>query len=321
MGHVGCNRAARGESLAAFLQKRQREMNANESASDEIRASFANALNRHGYGFQYAVLKKCRDVAVDLEKNWSPSTWQALVSEFPVEVQSAGTKIDFILRRITRLSAPGLPVYLLAECKRANPALSNWCFARAPYVHHAWPLNYEPLIVERFNASGTDSFAVEVYHSVPSGYQLGLEVRHASKGDNRGESGEAIEKAASQVLRGLNGFVEMLNRNTQLLDEHPHAYLVPVIFTTANLFGSDVDLSDADLETGISDVKKESLKPLGWLCYQYHTSPGIKHSRSLLKKPSVLGNLMQTEYIRTVPIVTPGGIEPFFAWLSGLRFE
>jgi hypothetical protein len=132
---------------------------------------------------------------------------------------------------------------------------------------------------------------------------------------------DGIENAASQVLRGLNGFVETLNQNTQLLNEYPHAYIVPVIFTTANLRGSDADLSEADLKTGISDVNNKELKSLEWLCYQYHTSPGIKHSRSPLAKPSDLGTLMQSEYIRTLPIVSPTGIEPFLKWLSGIDFE
>jgi hypothetical protein len=291
----------------------------NESAISEIRESFAKALNRHGYGFQYAVLKKCEEIAVELANDWRIATWRPLVSEFPVEVQNTGTKIDFILQRVSR-RPPDIPVYLLAECKRANPALSIWCFARAPYVHHAWSSKYEPLIVERFR-SNAEASSFDVYHSVPEPYHIGIELRSKSKGDKEGESGHAIENAASQVLRGLNGFVETLNQNTQLLEKQPHAYIVPVIFTTANLWGSDANLSEADLKTGISDANSKELKPLGWLCYQYHTSPGIKHSRSPHTKPSHLGTLMQSEYIRTIPIVNPEGIEPFFTWLSGLRFE
>jgi len=148
-------------------QEVKEEMNPNnEDASEEIRALFSKELNRHGYGFQYAVLKKCEEVAAILEKNLTPATWAPLVSEFPVEVQRAGTKIDFILRRISRWAVPGVPVYLLAECKRANPALSNWCFARAPYVHHARSSTYEPLIVERFKSTA-DAEAVEAYYNVP----------------------------------------------------------------------------------------------------------------------------------------------------------
>ena len=316
------------KSVGSFLEFDEEMSTNNESAGDEnesaagdeIRALFSKELNRHGYGFQYAVLKKCGEVAAILQKNWMLSTWAPLVSEFPVEVQSAGTKIDFILRRISRRAGPGVPVYLLAECKRANPALSNWCFARAPYVHHAWSSTYEPLIVERFQ-SNAEAQAFMAYHSVPKSYHIGVEVRHKAKGDKEGESGKAIENAASQVLRGLNGFVETLNQNTQLLEQNPHAYIVPVIFTTANLWGSDANLFEADLETGVSDINKQELEPLEWLCYQYHTSPGIKHSRSPLVKPSALGALMQSEYIRTLPIVSPAGIEPFFQWLSGLYFE
>jgi hypothetical protein len=144
------------------------------------------------------------------------------------------------------------------------------------------------LIVERFK-SNAEASSFDVYHSVPESYHIGIEVRSKTKGDKEGESGQAIENAASQVLRGLNGFVETLNQNTQLLDGHPHAYILPVIFTTADIWGSDTNLSEADLKTGVSDVNDKELKPLGWLCYQYHTSPGIKHSRSPDTKPSALG--------------------------------
>ena len=40
----------------------------NEASGDEIRALFSKELNRHGYGFQYAVLKKCEEIAAILRK-------------------------------------------------------------------------------------------------------------------------------------------------------------------------------------------------------------------------------------------------------------
>jgi hypothetical protein len=291
-----------------------------EIASNEIRSAFSKALNSHGHAFQYAVLKKCRNVAQALERNAALSTWYPLASEFPVVVQGVGTRIDFVLRRVARRPSQDVPVYLLAECKRANPALSNWCFAKAPYVHHAWPEQFEPFIAERFQSSH-EAIGVEAYYSVPDAYHIGIEIKTKSKGDNKGESGQAIENAASQILRGLNGFIETLNQNIQLLHEQSHAYILPVIFTTAELYGSDAKLSDADLKSGLTNIADSELKLLSWICYQYHTSPGIKHTRSPIIKPQDLGPILQREYIRTIPIVNSAGIEPFFAWLSGLPFE
>jgi hypothetical protein len=44
----------------------------------------------------------------------------------PVSVGGKDTHVDFVLRTHE--------AFLVAECKRANPALANWCFARAPYI-------------------------------------------------------------------------------------------------------------------------------------------------------------------------------------------
>lgn|GEM_PF-6855316 len=90
-----------------------------------VKTGFEKILDSHGYGFQYSVLNLAHDLTCK-----GISRWIIESVEFPVEVQGAGTRIDFILR----LDGTNLPTFLLAECKKANPALSDWCFARAPYI-------------------------------------------------------------------------------------------------------------------------------------------------------------------------------------------
>ena len=93
---------------------------------------FEASLNQHGYGFQYSVLQ----TAWTFEQS-NNSSFVFEVAEFPVEVQNAGTRIDFILRRSKpniRISNSERPLFLVAECKRANPALADWCFVRAPFT-------------------------------------------------------------------------------------------------------------------------------------------------------------------------------------------
>ena len=96
-----------------------------------VEKGFAEILNRHGYGFQYAVLKQAHILADSRD-----SSWRFIASEFPVRVQGFDTRIDFILKRATD-NIFDQHFFLIAECKRANPAYSNWCFARAPYIHNA----------------------------------------------------------------------------------------------------------------------------------------------------------------------------------------
>lgn len=105
-----------------------------ETMSEEFTQSFAKVLNRHGYGFQFSVLKKADELARQRK-----SAWDFEVCEFPVE-GGPGTRIDFVLSRPPRRGDGSKYYFLIAECKRANPALSNWCFARAPFTrHNAFP--------------------------------------------------------------------------------------------------------------------------------------------------------------------------------------
>jgi hypothetical protein len=47
------------------------------------------ALNRHGYGFQFAIVRRALELSQARESPWSMP-----VTEFPVEVQGHGTRVD-----------------------------------------------------------------------------------------------------------------------------------------------------------------------------------------------------------------------------------
>ncbi|HKC63631.1 MAG TPA: hypothetical protein VKB86_08335, partial [Pyrinomonadaceae bacterium] len=218
----------------------------NEEHELQVKKTFSDVLNRHGYGFQYSVLNLANKLFIARNSSW---LFQAV--EFPVEVKGYSTRIDFILKR---KSEPTF--FLLAECKRANPALSNWCFVRAPYIHRNHSDGYEPVIMEHAQ-SGYAASVTAYAKERPSAYNpchIGLEVRSNAKGDTQGESGKAIEDAASQVLRGLNGMVELLSKNRHILSNWKRADFLPVIFTTAQLWLSNAELSSADIQTGKVDL-------------------------------------------------------------------
>ena len=239
-----------------------------------------------------------------------------MVSEFPVEVQGQGTRIDFILKHRT------MPTYMLAECKRANPAVSNWCFAEAPYVQ----ANHRPkrMIIEhalldetnRVHAHATTWYVnKELYH-------IALEVKARQQaGDPTGRSARAIEEAATQVSKGLNGIVQAFARNLPLFRDQRRVDFLPVIFTTANLWTTDIELSSADVKTSKIDLSSSNFRSEPWILYQYHTSPGLKHSYSPEEKPDTLGGLMEREFVRTIAIVSPSGIPDFLDWSGAQEFE
>ncbi|MEZ4607771.1 MAG: hypothetical protein R2865_13500 [Deinococcales bacterium] len=99
--------------------------------------------------------------------------------------------------------------------------------------------------------------------------------------------------------------------------------LIPVIFTTANLWVSDADLTKADIETGNLDFSKyqHSFERVDWVYYQYQLSPGIKHTVSSSNtKVNSLDEILIQDYLRTVVIVGPGGIDKFLEIASTWRF-
>ena len=78
-----------------------------------------------------------------------------------------------------------------------------------------------------------------------------------------------------------------------------------------------MDLTSAEISTGKIDFSTHTLKEKEWLLYQYHLSPGIKHSLPPLSKPpKTLGQVLDSRYIRTILVVTARGIESFLKWAS-----
>jgi hypothetical protein len=285
---------------------------------EQVRNSFQKALNRHGYGFQFTVLEIAEHLVRKVDED-QRSRWRFLFSEVPVEVQGSGTRIDFILSR-SRSDKSSPFFYLIGECKRANPALSNWCFIRAPRVRRNQSKGNDSLLVETvIQTSGVDLFKIIVSNLNPltDAYHFGVEVRAAKPGEDKGESGRAIEDAVTQVLRGLNGYLEALSQNKQLVEGNI-THLLPVIFTTAQLWVSKADLGLAELATGNIDLSKDKFESVPWLWYQYHMSPGLKHTSISRPKDQIkVEEFIESKYIRTVAIVSPGGIEDFLLYTSG----
>lgn len=97
--------------------------------------------------------------------------------------------------------------------------------------------------------------------------------------------------------------------------------ILPVIFTTAKLWLSDVDLSQSDLRSGEVDLKNSPFESVPWVCYQYHLSPGIKHSYWMGNAPDDIPSLLDLDYIRSIFVVSPDGIEDFFYRTSYLDID
>jgi hypothetical protein len=275
----------------------------------DLERSFNTLLNSHGYPFQYTVL----DVAKTLYQQ-GKSKWEFEVSEFPVCVQGQDTRIDFILKQ------QAFGCYLIAECKRSDPKFSNWCFVRAPSVrrdHRA-----EVFCVDQVQTDSLDTGVQGVglrRRLDDAAYHIGLPLKSREPDGESSKSRNAIEEAAGQVCRGLNGLIELLlSRPKDLV--RPRVFLVPVIFTTAKLWVSECDLASANVEDGYIKVPEGSLAEAPLVFYQYHVSPKLKHSRQLIQRPSELADVLSAYYVRTIPIVNAAGVEAFLTAFDPASF-
>jgi hypothetical protein len=95
------------------------------SVPDGISKGFLSVLNRHGYGFQNAVLERCLSCA-------GVFPWKEAVLEYSLTLNGRETHADFVLGSGTHL--------LGAECKRANGW--RWGFVRSG--GSSWTLNQRP---------------------------------------------------------------------------------------------------------------------------------------------------------------------------------
>jgi hypothetical protein len=276
-----------------------------------LKAVFESTLNWHGHPFQYAVIRRAHQL-----RDERRSSWIFEVSEFPVEVQGYHTRIDFILSQREE------PIYgslrfLVAECKRANPSLSDWFFVRAPYVGRGGPKR--EVLVEQIRRKGTESRAslgrLDLSDNI---YHLAFEVKNAAKGTPSGSGRGAIEDAATQVIRGVNGLIESLSKNWNYLPEDMPVTFIPVIFTTAKVWTSDLDLGTTDVVHGQVNLDSADITEKPWLWLQYHVSPGLKHTIDIQLEADPLqrtdlAKLLELEFARTIAIVGANGIDAFFA--------
>jgi hypothetical protein len=262
---------------------------------------FADALNRHGHPFQNSIIALADALLSHGASNWKPE-----VMEFPVAI-GLGTRIDLILLHCRT------GVRFIVECKRVNTAYSCWLFAKARKVFRdlrdnfiAEQVRYEEGI---FTANGLIVQGVPE----PQFYQIAHQIRTPNKTKENGPNNDAIEDAATQVCRGMNGLVNFYQNHHEALKAHPtnERVLIPAIFTTADLYTTDIDLSESHSNTGTINPDLLTASQTPFLYYQYHLSPGIKHGAPPANTFQELAHTLAAEYVRTIPIVSASGIEAF----------
>lgn len=283
-----------------------------------VQKGFETELNKNGFGFQFAVIKRIEELS---HKSKTLKIYP-LATEVPVEINDENTHIDIILKRVSSEYNLEIPIFLISECKRANPALSNWCFVKSPFTRNQGLEN--SLILEAIHWGANDGSKADEFRPnckiVPTSrsdfYHISHEIRSHEKGDASGTVRGNIEKAVSQVFRGMNGFVNFMMKNSHLLRNEKITYFLPVIFTTAQIWTSEINLSEASIDEGKISIEDGNLERKNWVLFEYNQSPTLKHSFPIFPKQNDLALAIESEFSRTVAIVSASGIDDFIDWIS-----
>lgn len=271
-----------------------------ESRDHTLVADFVASLNRHGYAFQHAVVQR----GAALFKA-GRTGWVFEATEFPVRTQDAVTHIDLVFR------AGNTDVYLVGECKRVDPALGTWGFARAPFTRRN--ARRDQLVFEELAADPSAKMSAAPFKfpwSRPP-YQIGTEIRTKATGDGSGGGRDSIERSVTQVLRGVNGLADRFYALPWDQLSGRHFRFVPAIFTTAEVWTTEADLREAELSSGRLPLEGFVAEQSGWIWFNYNLSPHLKHTVPLTKAPNTLSDSLIAESTRSVAIVSPAGIDDF----------
>lgn len=151
----------------------------------------------------------------------------------------------------------------------------------------------------------------------PNVWHLGFEVRTDEHGELGVKGRRAIDDAVVQAIRGMSGLAQWFSDHAGTVrsaafagpsEQAAKLLLMLAVFTTANLWTSAVDLSKADLATGVVPIEKEALKPVPWLFFNLPLASGVRHSIRPARQPKDLADALARHYARTVAIVSSSGI-------------
>lgn len=205
-------------------------------------------------------------------------------------------------------------MYLVGECKRADPAHANWCFLKAPYTRRnssEAELVFQEVV---YQAETLVTARPRTKHALLESTHLGFELRTGAKGEGSGGR-SAINDATTQVLRGSNGLLDHLFPEQRAYrGDRRNVVFVPVIFTTARLWVAKGDLSVADLTTGRLSEDWGELISVPWLWYTYNQSAALRHKLPSASQGQLsLSESLHAEYARTIAIVGSDGIDKFLS--------
>jgi hypothetical protein len=140
---------------------------------------------------------------------------------------------------------------------------------------------------------------------------IGVEVRTKAKGDGVGGSKDAIQQGVAQVLRGASGLANHFYSRDALEVARKSLKFVPAVFTTADLWVTDADLTTSELTSGRIPKEHFHIAQPGWLWFNHNLSPNLRHVVPGDTPLKSLAEVLVAESTRSVAIVNPRGLAEF----------
>ncbi|WKW13516.1 hypothetical protein Strain138_002839 [Pseudogemmatithrix spongiicola] len=267
---------------------------------EEFGTALSGAMNRHGFAFQEAASR----AVVVLGSN-RKIDWFLAATEFPVSLGTSESHVDLVLEdRFER-------AFLAVECKRVDPAVGYWHFARSRFEDQN--MSTPKVVLEELHADpelGTISNPLQLGWSTPP-FNIAVEGRTQSKGDGVGGANDAIAKSVAQALRGAAGLAQFLASRNEPMSRQRSLRVVPVVVTTATLVTSENDLGSAPLDSGRIDSAGVTAGPVSWLWYNHNRSRSLRPDIPSRADPGSMAHWLSLVSTRSVAIVNAASWEEF----------
>lgn len=268
------------------------------------------AVNSHGHAFQFAVFEAAKSA---VQRSRAP--WQFVASEFPIQVGTASTCIDLLFRHQHH------PTMMVVEAKRMHPEFSRWLFYQAAVTARHQDVN--ELLFDAVSRDGqvvrvcAHRFSISnfpVYHFSSALKRKKSELAEWESPSSASDR-NAPSDAAAQVLLGSAGIIEHFLSWQDEGFEGP-TQILPVVVTTAELWGCRQSLSETELASGNVEICESSIAKEKWLALNVPRSVGRLPNSEFYEDKAAIELLLRRVFLRSVFVVNASHFEEFMKWTT-----
>lgn len=231
----------------------------------DVHQEAVKALEEHGHLFQQGCL-------ADIEYHCS-NDFFFQSEEYPISIGQEETTIDFIFRsrKMDRL-------YLVFECKRANPDYVTWLFPMPRSIKNR---ESRFLLTRQDETLRLQTVEYNLLDTGPKYFATtGLEISERANRRIKRSRADSIWSACEQVLTGVGGLALEQREGMRKARDFHRQYYLPIVITTANLLVTEYRVSEINLKTGnLSDRTKAKTTAADWVVHDFPVRDSLQVTR------------------------------------------